>query len=97
MAAKTIEVLNPTGRAARMDLAIAPRVNDLNGKTLGFIDNGKSNFDIFLSRVEELLSQKFRFADVIYAKKVLTGMPLDKDKMEKFAADCDVVVSGMCD
>ena len=97
MTAKTIEVLNPTGRVARMDLAIAPRVDDLNGKTLGLIDNGKPNFGIFLSRVEELLSQKFRFADVIHAKKALTGMPLDKDKMEKLVADCDVVVSGMCD
>ena len=97
MTAKTIEVLNPTGRTASLDLAIAPRVDDLNGKILGLIDNGKPNFDIFLSRVEELLSQKFRFADVIYAKKALTGMALDKDKMEKLVADCDVVVSGMCD
>ena len=97
MAVKTIEVLNPTGRAARVDLAIAPRVNDLNGKTIGLIDNGKANFDIFLARVEELLSQKFRFADVLHAKKVMVSMPLDKNEIEKLVADCDVVVNGMCD
>ena len=101
MTAKMIEVINPTARAASLGLEIAPRVHDLNGKVIGLLDNSKTNFDIFLSRVEDLLSERFKLAEVVRARKSAGGagaaLPFAADEMEKFAAKCDVVVNGMGD
>ena len=38
-----IEVLDPTAKAAASEAQIAPRVSDLNGKRIGFLDNRKAN------------------------------------------------------
>ena len=99
MAAKIIEVLDPTAKAVSVELEIAPRIHDLNGKVIGFLDNGKPNFDIFLARVEELLCQRFKFAEIVHANKrgIGTAVSFPVDQMEEFAAKCDAVVNGMCD
>ena len=100
MTTKLIEVLNPTATAVKVGLEIAQRINDLNGKVIGLLDNGKPNFDIFLARIEELLNQRFRFAEIVRAHKgagISGGAPLADDQMEKFTAKCDVVINGMCD
>ena len=96
-----IEVLDPTAKTMTVELEIAPRVSDLNGKVLGLLSNGKPNFAIFLSRVEELLGQRFEFAEVVRIDKAVVGSgvaaALPVDAMGEFAAKCDVVVNGMCD
>jgi len=101
VATRMIEVLNPTASTMAVEMEIAPRVNDLNGKVIGLLNNGKPNFAIFLSRVEELLSQRFKFAEVVHVDKALAGggvaAPLPSGAMEEFAAKCEVVVNGMCD
>ena len=101
MTTKTIEVLNPTAKATTAELEIAPRLDDLNGKVIGFLDNDKPNFGIFLSRVEELLCQNFKFAEIVHIRKRVVGsgagLPLPANHMEKLIAKCDVVVNGMCD
>ena len=98
MTAKIIEVLNPTAMAINMESKIAPRVDDLNGKVIGLLNNTKPNFDIFLNRIEELLYQRFNFADILHiTKRVGNTLPLPEDQMEELVAKCDVVVNGMCD
>ena len=101
MTTKTIEVLNPTAKATTAELEIAPRLDDLNGKVIGFLDNDKPNFGIFLSRVEELLCRDFKFAEIVHTDKGIVGSgaaaPLPKEHMEQLIAKCDLVVNGMCD
>jgi len=101
VATKIIEVLNPTATTMTVELEIAPRVDDLNGKVIGLLNNGKPNFAIFLSRVEELLYQRFEFAGIVHVDKGAAGSGagagLPVGEIEKLAAKCDVVVNGMCD
>ena len=99
MTAKIIEVLNPTAQAESVELEIAPRISDMNGKVIGLLDNGKPNFNIFLSRVEELLCQRFKFAEIVHGSKGATGAAsaFPAEQMEEFVAKCDIVVNGMCD
>lgn len=94
-----IEVWNPTGRVPKVEFRISPRIGDLNGKILGFLDNGKSNFDIFAARLEELLRRDFNLAEVVYVHKGHLGgtSVLAVDRMEEFAAKCDAVINGSCD
>ena len=101
MTTKTIEVLNPTARAAVAELEIAHRLDDLNGKVIGFLDNDKPNFSIFLSRVEELLCRDFKFAEIVHTDKGVVGSgaasPLPEKYKKQLIEKCDLVVNGMCD
>jgi hypothetical protein len=99
MTAQYIEVLDPTGVNAEQRITASSGVGDLNGKTIGFIDNGKPNYDIFLDRLIELLSQRFKFAGIIRAKKKEkdTGTALNSAEIEKLVKGCDIVLNGICD
>ena len=102
MTTKMIEVLDPTTQVVGGELGLAPRTSDLNGKVLGLLDNDKPNFDIFLSRIEELLCQNFKFAEVVRVKKGTGGgggaaLPCPVDDLERFAATCDIAITGMGD
>jgi hypothetical protein len=99
MTTRYIEVLNPTGVTGQQNIKASSGVGDLNGKTIGFIDNGKPNYDIFLARVMELLSQKFKFAGIIHIKKKEkdTGVALNSADVEKLVRGCDIILNGMCD
>jgi hypothetical protein len=99
MVTRYIEVLNPTTVSGQKSIQASTGVGNLDGKTIGFIDNGKPNYDIFLARLIELLSEKFKFAGIIQAKKKEkdTGAALNSTDMGKIAANCDVVLNGICD
>ena len=94
-----IEVLDPTGENKQQQVKISAGVGNLDGKCIGFIDNGKPNYDIFLARVMELLGQKIKFSGMIYAKKKEkdTGVALGPAEMEKLIKNCDIVLNGICD
>jgi hypothetical protein len=94
-----IDVFNPTGKVNNQEIARVASIGDLDNKVIGLIDNGKPNYDIFLARLEELLSHKFNLANIINVKKVEndTGAPLNRGELEKLAAECQVVINGICD
>jgi len=96
---KYIEVLDPTGVTEQHNIKTSTGVGDLNGKTIGFIDNGKPNYDIFLARLMELLNRRFKFAGIIHVKKTEkdTGVALNSTTMEKLVQNCDIILNGICD
>jgi hypothetical protein len=99
MTTKYIEVLNPTGETKQQNIKASSGVGDLNGKTIGFVDNGKPNYDIFLARVVELLSQRFKFDGIIQVKKKEkdTGAALNSIDVGKLVSNCDIILNGICD
>jgi hypothetical protein len=99
MVTRFIEVLDPTSKALTRQTETAPRVDNLNGKVIGLVDNRKPNFDIFLARLEELLKQKLKFAGIVHIKKgeMNMGASLSAEDIEKLAKNCDVVLNGICD
>jgi hypothetical protein len=99
MTTRYTEVLDPTGVNRQKTLQTSAGVGNLDGKCIGFIDNGKPNYDIFLARLMELLGQKFKFAGMIHAKKKEkdTGVALGSVEMEKLIRNCDIILNGICD
>ncbi len=53
-----VELLVPVGRARVTPISPAPRLKELKGKVIGFLQNGKPNSNILLSRLAERM-QKF--------------------------------------
>jgi len=91
-----ITVLDPTPgmvtRAARM----APRLPSLDGRTVGFLDNGKMNVDRFLDHVEEILRARHGVKDVVRRRKPNMSAPAPPDVLRELLA-CDAVVSAVGD
>jgi hypothetical protein len=94
-----IEVLDPTGTVEQKNMRASSGVGDLNGKVIGLVDNGKPNYNVFLARLEQSLCQRFKFAGIIHIRKAEmdTGGPLNAVDTEKLAANCNIVLNGICD
>jgi hypothetical protein len=99
MSKELIEVLVPTAIPVNQQVANAPRANDLKGKVIGLVDNGKPNYDIFLTRLEELLRQRFDFGGIIRIRKGEgeTGKALAEADINKLVTGCRAVINGICD
>lgn len=94
---KTMQVLNPTGQANVPEVAMAPRLDSLEGKVVGLLDNTKANADVFLSRVEELLREKFRVAEIIRWRKPTASRAMPDRVLEQLTARCDLVINAFGD
>ncbi len=94
-----IKVLSPAGVPPAGKFQVSPRISDLNGKVICFVDNGKPNFDIFLDRVEELLRQRYNLAQVIHVKKghLGSGSAVPQERVIELAKTCHAVICGSCD
>ncbi len=94
---RTIFVLDPTANPKHKEVSIVPRVNDLNGKVIGFLWNRKPNGDILLRRVEEQLSKRFRLAGTNWQEKHNLGDPVDAAPIEELARTSDLVIIASAD
>ena len=90
-----VEVLSPVADVGGATTSSAPRPETLDGQRVGFLDNAKPNADVFLSRVEELLRERFALSQVIWQRKRHGGRPAED--MDDLARRCQVVVNGVGD
>jgi hypothetical protein len=66
----TLEVLNPRGEIPPPRVnGIRPRLNDLAGKKIALLENGKMGANIFFDGVEEALKQKYPNTTVLRMPK----------------------------
>jgi len=97
MAEETITVLVPTSAPRVKEVSLAPRVNDLNGKVIGFLWNRKPNADILLRRIQEQLSAKFQLAGTSWQQKPGAVVPADAAIVDELVGTSDVVINAMGD
>ncbi len=67
----TFEVLNPRGELPPQEaktFSLSPRVTDLSGKRIALIANYKAGAELFLTKIEELLKQRFPTATLLRFK-----------------------------
>ena len=96
--ANTITVLIPTAEPKIKKLSASSRVDDLNGKVVGFLWNGKPNGDILLERLREQLSQKFKLADSKWRQvEALHNLAEDTPDVEQLATITNTVVIAVGD
>jgi hypothetical protein len=90
-----IELLDPTSErqpAARQRVA---RPATLGGLTVGLLDISKPRGDVFLDRLEELLSA--RGVEVLRYRKPTFTKPAPADLRQEIGASCDAVVEALAD
>jgi hypothetical protein len=94
----TIKILDPTVRAEEaLDVAVAKRVGDLDGKVLGLLHNGKVNADRLLDLVREQLGARYRLREVVMIRKDSASRVADAHDLDRLARECDAVVTAIGD
>ena len=97
MPERTILVLDPTAKANVPEREMAPRVDTLEGKVVGFLHNFKSNADLLLERIEEILSERFALKGVVRKKKPDAASGAAQPLIDELAETCDLVINGVGD
>ena len=82
---------------SRQSVAVPPLPRDLAGRTVGFLDNTKSNFDRLVGDLGALLRERYGVAAVVHRKKANASTPASPELIAELAKACDVVFAGSAD
>ena len=92
----TIRVLDHRRRGASPPVQPAPRLPTLEGKTVGFISNGKEGTKGFFAHLTAILREEYGVAKVVARTKTNYSAPADKHIADEIK-QWDAVISGIGD
>ncbi|HEV8309467.1 MAG TPA: hypothetical protein VGW35_17540 [Methylomirabilota bacterium] len=91
-----IRVLSPVAESKVSQSAPLPLPAGLAGKTIGFLDNTKTNFDLLTRQMEALLRDRHGLARAVYRKKANAATPASPEVLAALAG-VDLVLTGSAD
>ena len=91
------KVLHPAAEEISEKHALAPRLGQLKGMTVGLIDNHKKNSDVYLDELERLLKEEFGVAQVRRYRKISQSMPSPEEVLDELARECDATIHAVAD
>lgn len=92
-----MRVLVPSAHPANAAQSLRLKLDSLQGKVIGVIDNSKPNFDNLADDVCALLMSKYGVARVVRKRKTAAGIPAPQDMVKELTAECDAVITGLGD
>jgi hypothetical protein len=90
-------VYDPTAPSRNRPHELAKALGDLKGRTVGFIDNAKPNFNFLVDDLAELLVKRHGVKAVIKRAKRGASMPAPEAYIAELAGQCDLVITGSGD
>jgi hypothetical protein len=92
-----LRVLSPVGETVRETVTIPPLPASLAGRTVGFVDNTKHNFDRLADEIGAVLREHHGVKAVIRRRKANASTPAAPEILVDLAKTCDVVFAGSGD
>ena len=92
-----IRVLSPVGVVTREPVTVPPVPADWAGKSIGFLDNTKANFDVLVRNLGALLQEQYGVREIVHRRKANAATPAAPDIVAELAKRCDVVFTGSAD
>ena len=89
-----IEILDPTLRIDEV-IALAPRLQSLEGKVLGLLDNTKEKADVFLTTLGDCLREQFGVKTVLKQRKASYSLVATPAIIAELSETCDCVITAM--
>jgi hypothetical protein len=90
-------VLSPVGETRRETVIVPALPEDLAGRTVGFIDNTKHNFDRLADEMGVVLRERHGVKTVVRRRKANASTPAAPEILVELAKTCDVVFAGSGD
>jgi hypothetical protein len=78
-----LRVLDPTNEKRTAGIEPAPRLSSLEGKTIGFISNGKEGTKAYFALLERMLREEFHVGDVVWHTKANFSAPARPDIVDE--------------
>jgi hypothetical protein len=91
------DFLDPTGALDVEQFPLAPRLDTLQGKVLGIVDNGKTNGDKFLKMVAEELQELHGVAEYKMLRKPDLSQPAPHELIEELSTSAHFAITGIGD
>lgn len=88
-------LLDPTSERTTGERSISPRAADLADGTVGLLDISKPRGDVFIGRLEELLTEMG--VAVRHYRKPTFSKPAPLDMRRQIAAECGAVIEALAD
>jgi hypothetical protein len=82
MSKNTVRIISPIGQRATRRIALARRLETLDGKSIGFIDNIKPNAGLFIQNIEQMLRADFKGLQTHIVRKNFTSSKLIANELE---------------
>jgi len=92
----TFRVLDPTPEKVPAVGRLAPRLDTLEGKTIGFISNGKEGTKGFFAHLDRMLREEHGVARVVSRTKSNYSAPADAHIVAEIKS-WDAMISGIGD
>ncbi len=88
----TLQVLDPTAKAAIQTAGMADRPETLAGKRIGLLYNDKLNAEPLLTAIYDVLADRFDGAAAHVVNKGNASRPADPELLKTFASEVDVAL-----
>lgn len=92
-----VSILSPEAPSMQRREQQRLRVDTLAGKTVGFIDNAKPNFNYLVEDLAALLKSRHGVKEVVFRRKRAASIPAPVSYIDELAQVCDVVITGSGD
>jgi hypothetical protein len=92
-----IRVLSPQGVESAERLTVPALPGNLAGRTVGFLDNTKPNFDRLVAELGRLLTERHGVSAIVHRRKANASTPAPAGLVTELAKSCDVVFAGSAD
>ena len=93
----TIQVYEPIAPCLTQPQKPRQSLDNLVGKTIGFIDNSKPNFNLLVEDLSQLLIEKHGVKAVIKQRKRSASQGLSEALMNELVAQTDAIITGSGD
>ena len=95
--ASTILIYDPVAPCVTPAQGSRQSLDSLSGKTIGFIDNSKPNFNHLVQHLAALLTSKHGASRIVVRRKRSASQGASEAVMNELAGECDAIVTGSGD
>lgn len=92
-----IRVLSPIGVVTSETVSIPAMPREWAGRSVGFLDNTKANFDLLVRNLGALLQERYGVREIVHLRKANAATPAAPDIVAELAKRCDIVFAGSGD
>ena len=85
-------LVDPTTKPIIPTFVPAPRLESLENRRIGLIDDAKDGARELLEEIADVLNEKFGVSNVVYHRKPSASKPAEPDVITNMAEECDYVV-----
>ena len=85
-------LVDPTTEPIIPGFISAPRLDSLENKRLGLIDDAKDGAQVLLEEIAEVLKERYGVASVNYHRKPSASKPVDPEALRDMTRDCDYII-----